>query len=544
MEENFLKNTWKKIIYLAENLEKVSDVFLYLKNWEKKENNEIPELTEKNFKFYVWASREDEEKQFYSEEFYIESIKKFLKEIPKKSKITISIWADFKKFFNNNDIKNDNWMSSTEQYWYIKWLINNNLKNYKKRIILESIWDNHKELFKKLWENIHIKPEDFLDNIPEKFNSLDIYNLLYQATKSENKAFFKTIAYTRPESNSIISKDLDSDKNYYALAEIAFRITDYLNWIEFQWWERRQQQYDKIILDILSWWYNYYPEIKKVYDFIKNKKSKQNFNSLYFSKNKFEKEKARKKIRNFILKTILWVSLIIWWPVAWYKYNQYQTEQKIQTRLDKLKQDEINQIWWANIDWIVENIQKNQKFEKKVLKYFIWKYWLWDFENKNDLLIVLRDWINNYKTQELSEMIREKYPNFNNKQEEFLYQFNKIVDSIKNTLTLNWINLVSPLWKFEDFSEEINNTLNADIQQIQFLWKQFISDIEKVTLANWKEVDIWIIRCKQQWASPWTNYSICKWIKWEKSFFWARYKWTNTKFSLELAQKVIKEFKK
>jgi hypothetical protein len=56
-------------------------------------------------------------------------------------------------------------------------------------------------------------------------------------------------------------------------------------------------------------------------------------------------------------------------------------------------------------------------------------------------------------------------------------------------------------------------------------------------------MEVWIIRCQQQWASPWSYLSMCKWIEWQKSFFWARKKWSEDKFSLELWEKIAKELK-
>jgi len=309
-----LKSIWKSTVELSEKLEEVSDVFVYEKKWERQEIDNLPILDENNFKFYVWQTRNTNASQFYSEEFYIWALEKLLKNTPKNSIITIEVWADLKNILILWEEKEQN--IASEQIWYIKWLIEKNFKKYEKRIQILNLKDNHKSLFQGLEKKPKIDKKDYINNLDNNFNSNDIYNLLYQALESENWTFKNSIKKLVPKSLKNINNSI-----LYPLSEFAFRITDYINWVYIQWWERNQKKFDVIIQYIINWWYNDFSSIKKIHDFIKSKDLKNNFSSLHFNKEKAIKEREkkdfRKKLKNTIIKYWVVVSLIILWPTAW-----------------------------------------------------------------------------------------------------------------------------------------------------------------------------------------------------------------------------------
>jgi len=137
------------------------------------------------------------------------------------------------------------------------------------------------------------------------------------------------------------------------------------------------------------------------------------------------------------LATFTSVSLTLWW--YWYKTYEYKQEKK--ERLDKLKQDDIDKIWWYNIDLLVKNIRKKNNFEDRIVKYFISKYSLWEFKDENELKSYLRDAINSYEIEKRLMYNYWSYPKLKSEEEYFLYDFNKILEKIKYSLTEKWIEL-------------------------------------------------------------------------------------------------------
>ncbi len=523
-----------KILIEKDELEnKDFQVVSWYSNWKKIEETQ---LENNDINLYFWMIYK-KNNQFYSEEFIISAIKNALENT--NWKVNIELWWELSKIMNSEIQQWVKLYDIEEQKKIVLDIINKNFnKIEQKRINLDVINNRHKELFEQLKKDSWFKIDDGnLEDIKNKeiwnITSFDIYKILFLESQKNNN-LFKLSADTK---TTYIKEKRNERTSYYALAEVAIRLKDLIDWKIIQWWENRQKRYDVIINKILNKEYKF-EKLEILYDILEkkdiisfseeNKKYINNFKQFYVNKKQLEEQeenqeelkKINKKIRNLVLKTMLWVSLIIWWPIAWYKYFEYQTEQEIQTRLDKINQNNNN----------------FSKFERDIFKYFIWKYWLWKFEEK-ELQAVLKDGINIYK-------IKQKINDKEIWNENFLDSFKKIVFYLKNTLTLNWINLVSPLWQFEDFSKEINNTLKIkDFSNIEFLWRQTIFDKSDFFSPDLWELEVWILVCGKTWVWPSAGISYCRWLK-DWRYFVARKKWTEDKFSLELAQKVIQELQK
>ena len=516
-------------------------VISFYSNWEiinksEIENNEI--------NLYFWELSE-KNPTFYTEEFIIWAIKSSLNSSNENINITLG-WK-LKQIMNFEISNNSTSIDIDNQKKYLKKLINENFLDEKNRIKIDLLEDNHSSLLNKLDAEDWFKTDELdleaLKN-KEELSSLDIYNLLFLESQ-QNEKLFKLIVNTQTKH---IKEKRNERSSYYWLAEVAIRLKDLIDWREIQWWENRQKRYDVIINQILNKEFNF-ENLEILYKYLDNKKINSNkFKQIYIKKDELEKENRntidlkniKKKINTLIFTTFTSVSLILWW--YWYKTYEYKQEKK--ERLDKLKQNDINKIWWYNVDSIVENIRNKMNFEDKVVKYCISKYSLWEFKDENELKLYIRDAINSYEIEKRLMYNYWDYPKLKSEEEYFLYDFNKILEKIKYSLTEKWMNLDSKYWRFDEYKKEIEKTLSVDSSKIKFLWRQFVTDLDNIYSPKLWEMEVWIIRCQQQWATPWTNLSICKWIKWRQSFFWARKSWTKGKFSLDLWKQIALELKK
>lgn len=542
--DNF-KWVWEYILSVGEQFRKTPGVFSYYKNWAEQDINSIPKLDENNFKFYVWQTLKFSDNQFYSDEFYIWAIENLLKNTSKDSIILIDVWAELKHIINDDWVSDENRMTTTEQVSYIRNIVKRYFPKDQNRIRINSISETHKELFAKLIESwVYWNNENTQLKI-NNFNSLDIYNLLYEAIENDS-AFFTRIQSTRP--TRLKEQDNENSK-YYPLVEIAFRITDYINWVYIQWWERRQNIYDVIIRDILSGWYNHIDSIKKIYDFIKFNDIENGFDSIHFNKKKFEKEQERqkwlKKIRNYIWWVSLAISLILWWWVLWAWYVKNQEQQKLQGKIDSAISElsiqmpefiDTTDSWMRSWGWFKYDKLSFSKFNSEELaKRFISIYWNWDEQWYQFIQLLILETMKSSK----NFFDKHHYLLSSSWYDDFLKS--EFIKNNKLILLSKWFNLDTYLWEYEKYKgilEDTSSLTEEEIKEVNF-WKYLVKD-KKLYKSYYSEYDLWFIDCINSVTPLVSVENICRWLK-NKTRLLVAKKTYETDYSLEEWKKISQE---
>lgn len=542
--DNF-KWVWEYILSVGEQFRKTPGVFSYYKNWVEQDINSIPKLDENNFKFYVWQTLKFSDNQFYSEDFYVWAIDSLLKNSSNDSIIVIEVWAELKHIMNDDNVDDENKMTTKEQIDYINHIIKKYFKIYSHRIKVNDISQIHKELFSKLrdwWKDWYVTKDELKIN---NFNSLDIYNFLYEATKDDEK-FFSSIQKTRP--TRLKEKD-DENGKYYWLAEIAFRLTDYINWIYIHWWERRQNVYDVIIRDILSGWYNYVPSIKKVYDFIQKCNIECSFNSIHFNKKKFEKEQDRqkwiKKIRNYIWWVSLAVSLILAWWIWWAAYIKNSQEAQLQSKIDlavaelSAKMPEFIDMTdgFMRIEWWLkyEKLSFSKYNSEELAKRFISIYWEWDEKWYKFIQMLILETMKNSK----SFFDKHHYLMPTSWYDDFLKS--EFIKNNKLILLSKWFNLDTYLWEYEKYRsilEATSSLTEEEIKEVNF-WKYLVKD-KRIYKSYYSEYDLWFIDCINSVTPLVSVENICRWLK-NKTRLLVAKRTNEPDYSLEEWKKISQE---
>ena len=131
-----------------------------------------------------------------------------------------------------------------------------------------------------------------------------------------------------------------------------------------------------------------------------------------------------------------------------------------------------------------------------------------------------------------------KYNQYQNEQdiEKRLKQID--LDDITNSFMTRY-----RIWNFQDKSEikQLLKDWIRNYKEIKELSENYENEIENILSVNSNKIQFLLWR--QEWTSSWSNLSICKWIEWQKSFFWARKQWSDEKFSLDLWKIIAEELK-
>jgi hypothetical protein len=357
----------------------------------------------------------------------------------------------------------------------------------------------------------------------EDFNSQDIAKLLYWACKEDEK-FFNKIKWTRPE---YIKENWWKKSKYYSLVEIAFRLTDYINWINIHGWERRQERYDIIIRWIINWDYNHILPIKKIHDFLQKKQNLWTFNSLHFSEKAFEKEQERKekvkKIRNLVWAVSLSVSMILWWITAWINIEKNKQEDEFNNRkrilmskvLENVSMTEYYwSLWYSMYETDEKKYERINYLWEKLAKLFIIKYWEWNI-NWEELQLFF-----------ISKMVELNSYNFgelNYWDKLYLRLIDEILENpVNKTLLLSyWFEVDNYYWKYVDYKDIFLNTYKSDLD-IEV--KE--SDVEKI----WEYID-----------KEWNSHEIALYEYEWKKYIVARY-YETYNYTFENAREVSLDF--
>lgn len=524
-----------KLNTVSEVLKKTPDVLVCKVSWYIV--NKTPELKVTNFRLYIWQIFNNW-RWLYDEEFIIWAIKTYLEHLEKWEKLVIeSAWI---VSWIVNWLQKKDWaLSSDEQVRYLEKIVSTYFPKEKERIQINKIEDRHNDLLSTIKENWL----DWLKSIDldKDFSSLYIVWLLYKASQKSNK-FFTRILSTIKKTNW----EREDFKNYYALIEIAIRLTDYFNWIYIHGWEERQSLYDSIITDILNWKFDYIEELKvlkEMWDI-----TKLPFSTLNFSKDKYKKEKERqekeKSLTRKVRNTIWWVTLSVasaLWGINYginsYKdLQEYELDERINTQLINALENKSIYIFFKpsiheEIKTDAEKLDYLQKTWDTLVDLFTARYWEWKVNKKElKLFFVVR----------MVEILQ--FPHITDSSWEKSYiEFIEIVlqNPIWRTELISmWFEVDNNYWKYEWLKKSFETTY-------KYNWNYKIS---------WDKLNIWVMNYV---GSNWNSYEIqnytcdfkpmigsvnCPaWIDINQSYILARI-WDYSDFTTEDWKKVALDF--
>lgn len=437
-----IKSAWKKFVSWLLGKTSFFDITKIVSyndlNWNLKEN--IPFLDGEKSHIYMWKMNE-EEIWIYSDDFLKWILQYYFYCTPKWENITLELancvsevlWENMQWFMN-----------FTKQKEYIQNFVEKNFsRKDTQRLEIIDLESRHPELFTQLrkyekkikteavekwlsiWEldqtpsfdNLEFLDSDKSPKLPDyefSFSSLDIAKYLYRVCKN-NALFFDKIKAIKPEK---------AKSEFYPIIEIALRLTDFLNWVDIQWWAIKQKNYDAIIREIINPYKNIsqYPEIAQLREFCKQRIWERSFETIYMDGNskkyrsytdKINQEKlSSSKIRIYSAITALALLWILWTPKL---VDYYKTE-----KLKKQTQKNINEI-----------------FENKRLTYS-WEYWRWEYVEKE-------------KTERISMYINNIYNRFQVRywaidEDQEIWFRSKIVDCINNQKILDMLWSYTTYW--------------------------------------------------------------------------------------------------
>lgn len=536
---NFLGNmTWNlsdkfqktrdKLKQVSEVLKKVPGILVYKISWEK--TDILPKINSTNFRLYIWQIFNNQ-LGLYDEEFIIWAIETYLNQLEKWEKLVIESSSIISWLVNW--LREKEWaLKQEEQEKYLQELIEKYFSKEKDKIQINRIENKHKELFDSIEKDwLEWLKSDNNIELDENSWSLDIAKLLYKASQKNHNFFVRLVSTVKGNKDKGNQENL---KNYYALVEIAIRITDYLNWIYIHGGEARQSLYDHIIFDILNWKYDKITELKYLQEFCLSK-SNFSFSSLNFSKDKYEKEQERQesekdfwwKVRKVALQTSLAVSIALWssvWSIQWYKNKQEQIlDERINAVLiEALKNDTIYTFlkpgWWKRYETAKDKMKYLDFTWDKLVKYFIARYWEWSI-NKKELKLFF-----------IWEMIElKKFPFFEDSswEKSYIEFIEKVLHNprAKAELISKWFNVDNNYLKYELYKSAFQTTYN-------YKWEYKVDSglINSWTIEyidrRWNSYDIKLYKCDIKpmiWTTNcipnlniWDSYILAKkWWYWE-----------------------------
>lgn len=434
-------------------------------------------------------------------------------------------------------------MTEDGQKQYLKWLICKYFPRYVNRIIFKNLKNEHKDLLDVIdnWWVFSLDSIEINNRFPD---CVFIAKILYKACQN-NEQFFKNLAKTKPNKKKKWDKFLKNDfSNYYALFEFAIRINNLISWITIQGWEVRQREYDLIIKDILTWGYDYVPELKELKELC-IKIWVTDFQALYFNKSKYVKEKKRLENRNNFLKKswkiILWVTTAVWVAMWTIFYKETQKEEKIRITIERMLDDwkafsHILDNWMfgardsdGSLLFVYDSPEKKYKFIREkaseILKEFQLLFWKSDDPKNLELLIITEMALYIQKNQTFNSL--DWWINF----------IKYFVSKYRPYLIWLWFQAETNLWIFEKYIKAIQNTLELSKKDFDYYNYYVSSSIWKYIGSDWYEYEIWRKKCEMVSGIWWFPCGIGHiW----KTFIFARY-FSNKPWNFKLSQQIAED---
>ena len=509
-------------------------------NW--KEIDEL-ELKNQDINLYFWMIYEGNN-TFYSQDFIIWTIRNSLEKT--KWNINIELWWELSKVMNS-EISEWNSINNIEnQKNIIRGIINKTFnKTEQERININILTSRHNDLLGDLEKENWFKVSwNFLEEIKNidltEITSLDIYKILYLESQKNDK-LFKLSADIQ---TTHIKEKRNERASYYSIAEVAIRLKDLIDWKVVQWWENRQKRYDIIINKLLNKEFN--SEILEVlYKLLEeNNIESEEFIQFYINKKQLKEEKnndenlkkIKKKIRNFIWKTTLAVSLVIWWGYSVKNHFDNIREERFDAKINKSILDNYPNIEKYHDMWMYSHGFNIDEYDINTIKWyvddltrtFISLYWDYNInvsweEYKNIYFLILNEFLN------WKDFFKERKWDYYEWNNQFLEEF------IKNNnvkLLQEWYNLdKNNLTKYKKI---ISNTANLIEKEIDSYFMNFSqSEVNEIWIVNidYSNYELWLVQIN------WTNFIVARVILdlniKDKIEIWPWYFTNPIKFSLK-----------
>lgn len=543
---------WRGFFRILRGKTSISDITKVVSyndiNWNPKQ--EIPILNAEISHIYMWKMNE-EEIWIYSDDFLKWILQYYFYCTPQSEKVTLELancvsevlWENMQWFMNFK-----------KQKEYIQDFVEKNFsRKDAQRLEIIDLESRHPELFTQLrkhekkikteavekwlsiWELDQTPSFDkfeFLDSdkapkLPDyefSFSSLDIAKYLYRVCKN-NALFFDKIKAIKPEK---------AKSEFYPLIEISIRLTDFLNWVNIQWWAIKQKNYDAIIREIINPYKNIsqYPEIAQLREFCKQRIWERSFETIYMDGNskkyrafteKIEWEKHETSTRRRILWFSSWMllsALMIYWQVYMHQRQklQKQTQETIKEIFENRKVTRSWDMWWWEYEWN-QKIEQVNTYIQTIYDRFIFRYGsIWKFSEegfKSKIIDCLND-------QEVLNLLWN-YRWYDNMVTEDNIIDNYLIPRNIWEFRMSWIN-TTPYSKYLKYTDAFVNTIllqedwetNRD-ESIKTAWYRWMYN-------NMKVVDeIWAYWAKEQWmySSIVYVYQLAKVQRWWKLYILA-----------------------
>ncbi|GHV24456.1 hypothetical protein FACS1894176_00860 [Bacteroidia bacterium] len=222
----------------------------------------------------------------YSEEVLTALLQFFFTHTPKGEKIVIELANKVSELINGEDSM-QGYMDFSTQKGELKRIAKKLNKKRRKDLEIQDISENNVQLFSLLSEKgIPGLATETLPSLDETIDSLGIAQHLYAITQ-QDPVYLAEFKKMKPHA----LEDTPGSADYYALIELSIRINALLHGIDVQGGVKRQEKYDKFLLQHLS--YNpkneRFPALQGFQKFCEQRLQTTSFKALYFDTGKSEK---------------------------------------------------------------------------------------------------------------------------------------------------------------------------------------------------------------------------------------------------------------
>ena len=408
--QNKWQRFWDSIRWKTSDFEIVKSITYLVGASAKDTKDKLPTLKGETSHIYMWKMNLEEE-WIYNDDFIKWILEYYFYCTPKWGHVILELantvsdvlWENMEWFLNFE-----------EQKQYITELVKDNFKKEQvQRLEIIDIETRHPALFAGLREYKKViedeaklkwlsKSEyektpsfdklDFLETwkeapllppLDQPFSSLDIAKYLYHLCKN-NKVFFSKIRGIKPEK---------AKSKYYAIIEIAIRMTDLLNGVSVQWWAMKQKHYDDVIREILNPYQpiSQYPEIYQLRDFCNQRLWDNKLETIYIDTIKYKayakKINAEKQVNNktrritWMVSGLIFLTFLSGLGVHFYNIEKLKKETKetIKEIFENRKIQSWSEmgtyeyVWESKLEWINEKTQ--DIYDRFVFRYDYDPFW-------------------------------------------------------------------------------------------------------------------------------------------------------------------------
>lgn len=339
-------------------------------------------------------------KSIYNRPFFQGSLQYLFEQLPEDQRAKMVVIPALSEIFNGPDDVADA-LSSDQQ---IEWIQNLSQKKFKKTDEAIEVVDaenlpEHQDLFQSLRRSIGSNgfpdleqafPDEEVELPSENFTSLPIAQILFKATRenidddSEPNKLLKMCQKAEPDQikNADTANEREELKGYYAMTEVAIRITDILNGCFVHGGVGRQEYYDQVVINLIQGErgaYRDFESLKPIFKLLQGKR----FETLHLSteRNVYQQQQERMaaRFRLFFLTFFLSMAATgIFQGGRAYEKSQQKEKQQI---ADHIIQKKVGNLYFYFERFSIsqsQNVEIFHKITRNVLKSIKERYLLND----------------------------------------------------------------------------------------------------------------------------------------------------------------------